>query len=216
MKNWIISVIMSVSCLLYLSCGGNSGNMKEGKQIVKKQKMAENGVMSIHIYLYDDFPASKADYLKRELMKVYPSVILETAPIKLPRNYYYAPRNRYNGRGLLRDLDQYRHETVVLGLTNEVIYEPNEKSPTFGIFGISPIGSHVAVISSTLPSGKKHSDDHLVKLMMHELGHSFGLNHCKDEHCFMVDAEHGNKFANTPTFCPQCKSFLNGKGWKLK
>ena len=98
----------------------------------------------------------------------------------------------------------------------EVIYDPNEKSPTFGIFGISPVGGHVAVISSTLPSRKKHSDEHLVKLMMHELGHSFELNHCKDEHCFMVDAEHGNKLSKTPSFCPQCKAFLNRKGWKLK
>lgn len=216
MKIRIIGVIISVSCLLCLSCGSDSSNMKERRQIVKKQKMAEKGVRSIHIYLYDDFPASKADYLKRELMKVYPCVIQESAPIKLPKDYYYAPRDRYDGRGLLRDLDQYKRETVVLGLTNEVIYEPNEKSPTFGIFGISPVGSHVAVISSTLPSRKKHSDDHFVKLMMHELGHSFGLNHCKNEHCFMVDAEHENKFAKTPSFCSQCKAFLNRNGWKLK
>ena len=207
---YIFFVYMS---LLALSCGdGHKGNsLTEQVSVEKKERL-----MPIQIYRYNDFSITKAQFLKQELQRVYPSVELSDNPIKLPEKYYYAPRDRYSGRGLLKDLSQNKHGTVVLGLTNEVIYEPNEKSPTFGIFGIGSVGGHVAVISSTLPSRKKHSDEHLVKLMMHELGHSFGLNHCKDEHCFMVDAEHGNKFSKTPSFCPQCKTFLNRKGWKIK
>ena len=207
---YIFFVYMS---LLALSCGdGHKGNsLNEQVSVEKKERL-----MPIQIYRYNDFSITKAQFLKQELQRVYPSVELSDNPIKLPEKYYYAPRDRYSGRGLLKDLSQNKHGTVVLGLTNEVIYEPNEKSPTFGIFGIGSVGDHVAVISSTLPSRKKHSDEHLVKLMMHELGHSFGLNHCKDEHCFMVDAEHGNKFSKTPSFCPQCKAFLNRKGWKIK
>ena len=207
---YIFFVYMS---LLALSCGdGHKGNsLNEQVSVEKKERL-----MPIQIYRYNDFSITKAQFLKQELQRVYPSVELSDNPIKLPEKYYYAPRDRYSGRGLLKDLSQNKHGTVVLGLTNEVIYEPNEKSPTFGIFGIGSVGDHVAVISSTLPSRKKHSDEHLVKLMMHELGHSFGLNHCKDEHCFMVDAEHGNKFSKTPSFCPQCKAFLNRKGWKMK
>ena len=207
---YFLTVCMS---LLALSCGdGHKVDSRTEQVTVEKKEQ----LMPIQIYRYNDFSITKAQFLKQELQRVYPSVELSNNPIKLPEKYYYAPRDRYSGRGLLKDLSQYKRGTVVLGLTNEVIYEPNEKSPTFGIFGIGSVGGHVAVISSTLPSRKKHSDEHLVKLMMHELGHSFGLNHCKDEHCFMVDAEHGNKFSKTPSFCPQCKAFLNGKGWKLK
>lgn len=207
---YIFFVYMS---LLALSCGdGHRGNsLTEQVSVEKKERL-----MPIQIYRYNDFSITKAQFLKQELQRVYPSVELSDNPIKLPEKYYYAPRDRYSGRGLLKDLSQNKHGTVVLGLTNEVIYELNEKSPTFGIFGIGSVGGHVAVISSTLPSRKKHSDEHLVKLMMHELGHSFGLNHCKDEHCFMVDAEHGNKFSKTPSFCPQCKAFLYRKGWEIK
>jgi len=110
----------------------------------------------------------------------------------------------------------YKKNKVVLSLTNQVIYQANKLSPTYGIFGASPVGAHVAVISSIYPSGKKHTDEHLVKLMLHELGHAFGLNHCKDEHCYMVDAEHGNKFSKTPSFCKSCREFLNKQGWTLK
>ncbi|MBR3079009.1 MAG: hypothetical protein IKH01_04245 [Prevotella sp.] len=199
--------------LLALSFGdGHKVDSRTEQVTVEKKEQ----LMPIQIYRYNDFSVSKAQFLKQELQRVYPSVELSNNPINLPEKYYYAPRDRYSGRGLLKDLSQYKRGTVVLGLTNEVIYEPNEKSPTFGIFGIGSVGGHTAVISSILPSRKKHSDEHLVKLMMHELGHSFGLNHCKDEHCFMVDAEHGNKFSKTPSFCPQCKAFLNRKGWTMK
>ena len=206
----LLTICMS---LLALSCVDDHKMDSRTMQVTEEKN---EQLMPIRIYRYNDFSITKAQFLKQELQRVYPSVELSDNPIKLPKKYYYAPRDRYSGRGLLKDLSQNKHGTVVLGLINEVIYEPNEKSPTFGIFGIGSVGGHVAVISSTLPSRKKHSDEHLVKLMMHELGHSFGLNHCKDEHCFMVDAEHGNKFSKTPSFCPQCKTFLNRKGWKIK
>ena len=206
----LLTICMS---LLALSCVDDHKVDSRTMQVTEEKN---EQLMPIRIYRYNDFSITKAQFLKQELQRVYPSVELSDNPIKLPEKYYYAPRDRYSGRGLLKDLSQNKHGTVVLGLTNEVIYEPNEKSPTFGIFGIGSVGGHVAVISSTLPSRKKHSDEHLVKLMMHELGHSFGLNHCKDAHCFMVDAEHGNKFSKTPSFCPQCKAFLNRKGWKIK
>ena len=206
----LLTICMS---LLALSCVDDHKVDSRTMQVTEEKN---ERLMPIQIYRYKDFSVSKAQFLKQELQRVYPSVQLSDNPIKLPEKYYYAPRDRYSGRGLLKDLSQYKRGTIVFGLTNEVIYEPNEKSPTFGIFGIGSVGGHVAVISSTLPSRKKHSDEHLVKLMMHELGHSFGLNHCKDEHCFMVDAEHGNKFSKTPSFCPQCKTFLNRKGWKIK
>ena len=206
----LLTICMS---LLALSCVDDHKVDSRTMQVTEEKN---EQLMPIRIYRYNDFSITKARFLKQELQRVYPSVELSDNPIKLPEKYYYAPRDRYSRRGLLKDLSQNKHGTVVLGLTNEVIYEPNEKSPTFGIFGIGSVGGHVAVISSTLPSRKKHSDEHLVKLMMHELGHSFGLNHCKDEHCFMVDAEHGNKFSKTPSFCSQCKAFLNGKGWKMK
>ena len=206
----LLTICMS---LLALSCVDDHKVDSRTMQVTEEKN---EQLMPIRIYRYNDFSITKAQFLKQELQRVYPSVELSDNPIKLPEKYYYAPRDRYSGRGLLKDLSQNKHGTVVLGLTNEVIYEPNEKSPTFGIFGIGSVGGHVAVISSTLPSRKIHSDEHLVKLMMHELGHSFGLSHCKDEHCFMVDAEHGNKFSKTPSFCPQCKAFLNRKGWKMK
>ena len=175
-------------CAMLMACQGDKGNApsKEGepKKTVKKKAT----VREISLYLYDDFPAKKAQMLADALKETYPSVSIQKEPLVLPKEHYNRERKRYSGTGLLKDLSKLRKGNVVLGLTDEVIFKANELSLTYGIFGVSPVGAYVAVISSTRPSGKQHTNDHLVKLMMHELGHSFGLNHCSNQHCFMVDA----------------------------
>lgn len=198
------------------ACQGDKDNAQSKKTESKETVKQTAKVRNISLFLYDDFSARKAQMLADALKEAYPSVSIQKESLVLPKEYYNKERNRYSGTGLLKDLTRLRKGNVVLGLTDEVIFKANELSPTYGIFGVSPVGAYVAVISSTRPSGKQHSNDHLVKLMMHELGHSFGLNHCNNQHCFMVDAEHGNKFSQTPSFCNECKAFLNNKGWKFK
>lgn len=209
------SLILLVGAML-MACQGGKGNAPS-KEAEPKETVKQTGkVRNISLYLYDNFPVQKAQMLADALKEAYPSVSIQKESLVLPKEHYNRERKRYSGTGLLKDLSKLRKGNVVLGLTDEIIFKANELSPTYGIFGVSPVGAYVAVISSTRPSGKQHTNDHLVKLMMHELGHSFGLNHCSNQHCFMVDAEHGNKFSQTPSFCNECKTFLNNKGWKIK
>ena len=220
-----ISVIAAIIlCAVMAACGGQQsrGQQKEqakqtpAKTASQQAKSDSRPIATIYIYRYDDFPEAKAKRLRDQLQSVYPSVILVKTPIPLPQAYYYKPRDRYKGTGLLDDLMKFRNGGYALGLTRKIIYDKNEKSPTFGIFGISYIGDSVSVISSLRPRTLKPlTDDDLQELMLHELGHAFGLPHCKDERCMMVDAEHGYKFAQTESFCNDCKKYLNSKGWKL-
>lgn len=209
-------LLLLVACIFFFSCGGKSSEETKTASSEKdvEQKQTRQ-VAFIRIYCYGNFSDVKPNMLANELKKYYPRVDLVSRHLDLPKEYYHKGRNRYDGSGLLKDLGRLRKGDVVLGVTDEVIYKANKISPTYGIFGVSPVGAHVALISLTLPSGRKHTDDHLVKLALHELGHAFGLNHCTNEHCFMVDAEHGNKFSQTPSFCKDCKQFLNRNGWKL-
>lgn len=215
MNKAIYKSLILLTCAMLMACQGGKGDTPS-KDTVSKETVKQTAILrDISLYLYDDFSAQKAQMLADALKEVYPSVSIQKESLVLPKEHYNKERNRYSGTGLLKDLTRFRKGNVV-GLTDEVIFKPNELSPTYGIFGVSPVGAYVAVISSTRPSGKQHNNDHLVKLMMHELGHSFGLNHCSNQHCFMVDAEHGNKFSQTPSFCNECKAFLNNKGWDIK
>lgn len=208
--------LMCLLCLFFFSCANNSIKEKTDEDS-KKVDVPKRTIQKpcVKIYCYGNVSNAKSELLASELKKYYPKVELARQHVGLPEEYYHQGRNRYNGSGMLKDLRRLKKDAVVLGVTDEVIYQTNNISSTFGIFGLSTVGAHVALISLTQPSGKKHSDDHIVKLMLHELGHAFGLKHCSDEHCLMVNAEHRNKFSQTPSFCKNCKLFLNKKGWKL-
>ena len=217
MSKYHFNILLMGLCLFALMACGNkaSDEKRQDAKTIQTSTRKRQKPQAIQIYSYGKTVNSKAMFLKQELEKYYPSVELVDQPLTLPDIYYNKERNRYSGTGLLRDLSKLKKGTTVLGITDKVIFKANELSPTYGIFGVSPVGAHVALISTTIPSGKEQTDDHLVKLMLHELGHAYGLNHCSDEHCFMVDAEHGNKFAQTPSFCKDCKQYLNTRGWRL-
>ncbi len=215
-KTFLFNVMVDACLLAFVSCGQRaSETAKVETKTTESTQARSQEPPRIQIYSYGDAVNPRATLLQSELEKLYPSIELVTQPLVLPVEYYNKERSRYSGMGLLRDLTKRKNGTAVLGITDEVIFKANDLSPTYGIFGVSPIGAHVALISTTMPSGKKQSNDHLTKLMLHELGHAFGLNHCSDEHCFMVDAEHGNKFSQTPSFCKDCKQYLNKRGWTL-
>lgn len=215
-KTFLYNIMVGVCLLAFVSCGQNTSEAaKEDAKTVEVTQARSQESPRIQIYSFGKAINPKAALLQHELKKLYPSVELVAQPLVLPVEYYNKEQNKYSGTGLLKYLSKRKNGTAVLGVTDEVIFKANELSPTYGIFGVSPVGARVALISTTMPSRKKLSDDHLTKLMLHELGHAFGLKHCSDEHCFMVDAEHGNKFSQTPSFCKDCKQYLNKRGWTL-
>ena len=172
---------------------------------------------NIIVQLCQHFSVSKAQRLEKQLKSYFPEVVLKEQTLILPAKHYNKERNRYLGTGLFEDLSKHRHGDAVIGLTDYVIFKPNDLSQTYGIMGVSPVGTYKCVVSSKIPSsGKEQSDDNFVKLALHELGHAFGLNHCPDQHCYMVDAEHKMKFPQTTGFCKSCKTKLNAKGWTIK
>ena len=61
----------------------------------------------------------------------------------------------------------------------------------------------------------KNKNQQFYKLVLHELGHTEGLSHCKEKTCLMRDAEGGNHLDEENDFCRNCKNFLLKKGWEL-
>lgn len=135
----------------------------------------------ITIYRYGNFPMLTAQALCKELKKTFPEVVISDEILSLPAEHYFKERNRYKGGALLQDLKKHQNGDAVIGLTNQIIYQPNEISPTFGIMGLSPMGTYTCVVSSKIPrNGQTHTLENFVKLALHELGHAYGLPHCPD------------------------------------
>lgn len=120
-------------------------------------------------------------------------VILPEKP--LPKAAWYKPRDRYKADALLDALAEGKPANCdrVLGLTARDISVTNDEGNDWGIFGLGRLGGSACVVStSRLRAGKadeKRFSDRLVKVVNHELGHTFGVDHCPEKGCLMQAAE---------------------------
>lgn len=191
-----------------------------GLKSMEKRKEAStnnNTPKQISIYCMGDYPADSVQYLEACLRKYFPNVRIMQNNINLPPQYFNKERNRYLASGLLDELAKHRNNDAVIGVTDYIIFKPNKKSDTFGIMGMSYTNTFKSIVSTKIPlNGKKQSKNNICKLALHELGHGFGLKHCPNETCYMVDAEGTMKIVNAIGFCESCKHVLNSKGWIIK
>ena len=188
-------------------------SMEKGKETTMNNKTPKQ----ISIYCMGGYPADSVQYLEVFLRKYFPNVRVMPNNINLPSHYFNKERNRYLASGLLDELAKHRNNDAVIGVTDYIIFKPNKKSDTFGIMGKSYTNTFKSIVSTKIPlNGKEQSKDNICKLALHELGHGFGLKHCPNETCYMVDAEGTMKIVNAIGFCESCKHVLNNKGWIIK
>ena len=128
------------------------------------------------------------------------AVNVEVLPAKpMPKSAYYPPRGRYKAEGLLNalELDLDKRFTKIIGLTTRDISTSKDEIEDWGIIGLGELGGRSCVVSTfRLRAGKATMpvfQARLVKVVNHELGHTFGLDHCPAAGCFMQDA--GGKIA---------------------
>jgi len=128
---------------------------------------------------------------------------------------YDSKREQYLGSKLLAKLKKsgVAKDEKVLGIADVDLYAPGLNF----IFGQAEIISGVAIISLCrlrqeyygLPQDDALFLDRAIKEAVHELGHTFGLEHCKNARCVM---HFSNSLADTDlkqaAFCSQCQPKL--------
>lgn len=134
----------------------------------------------------------------------------------LPAAAYYRPRDRYRAERLLEALEREAsgRYVKVVGLTARDISTSTEEQADWGVFGLGDLGGETCVVSTyRLGRGGASEallEDRLVKAVNHELGHTFGADHCPVHGCLMADAEGTIRTVDTGTgrFCPACLARL--------
>ncbi len=161
--------------------------------------------------------ASYSTLLKSEIELFYACDVIILPKQNLPDFAYYEPRNRYKADSLLKFLKMKlpKEYNFILGITNKDISTKDETYEDWGIFGLGFLGGPSCVVSDfRLKKSAKdinHLHERLIKVVLHELGHTFGLPHCTaDNSCLMEDADGTIKSVDREEkyLCESCKKKL--------
>lgn len=141
--------------------------------------------------------------------------VIVTAPLPLPPRAFVKSRGRWRAEVLLEELRLRKEPGAlkVIGLTDRDICTADPRSSCWGIFGLGALGGESAVISTWrlgVRTNNPRLHSRLAKVVVHEIGHTFGLEHCPTAGCLMQDAQ-GTIVTvdNEEVWCPVCREKLN-------
>lgn len=137
-----------------------------------------------------------------------------------PRYAYNDTRFQYDSKLILKHLLQRSpHDTLrFVGVTAVDLYVPILQF----VFGLAQIEGPCLIISLhrlypefyDQPSNRELLLARVEKTVLHELGHTFGITHCRDRRCVMYSS---TRIEDTdykqPDFCPTCFELFQ---WYLK
>jgi archaemetzincin len=136
-------------------------------------------------------------------------------PRELPRDAFYARRNRWRAEVILELLEREAPEDAwrVVGVTEAELSTTKGAVADWGIAGFGGVGGKACVVSSFLY--RKHSttraamERRFADIAVHEFGHTLGMEHCGAAGCVMADARGKAIRAadrSTGEYCPFCRA----------
>ncbi len=158
------------------------------------------------------------DHIVKGITSLYEIDVAVLSHAEMPGKAYYKPGKRYRAEKILAFLDStgdFEQYTMILGITKKDISTTKGKYYDWGIFGLGYMPGRVCVISTYRLGRKKVSAQkfykRLVKVVNHELGHNFGLDHCPNQGCLMEDAKGTIKTVDNETgeLCPDCQKKIH-------
>lgn len=211
-----LKIFIIIIIIFLVSCNTKS----KDKSIVPAEKMiiVKNEKHSIAILPFDNIDSNLIKELKNGLQKQMAVEITVLNNISIPDFAFYKPRQRYIADSLLVFLKQINKSKAekIIGITTKDISTRKGNVENWGILGLGACPGQACVVS-TFRAGKnkvayKYFCRRIITLSLHELGHTYGLEHCPVETCLMKDAEGKMNLDDGDSYCNKCKNYLLSNG----
>lgn len=202
--------------LLFLATGFfliacNNADQQQ-KEIIKKKEH------TLAILPFSGTDSALLRKIKEGLQSKLEVKITELSPATLPAYAFYKPRQRYIADSLLTFLyrtNNGRFEKII-GITTKDISTRKDPHENWGILGLGSCPGEACVISSFRAGRNKVPGKdffrRMVTLALHEVGHTYGLQHCPVSDCLMKDAEGKMNLDDGDSYCEKCNNYLKEKG----
>jgi archaemetzincin len=193
--------------MLAFSCGQQTAKIDFGR-------LQHAGVVPLVVLQPLSYNSKLLSALKDSIPTYYPVAVTLADAVSLPASAWYTPRQRFKADSLLPFLlaRKPQNARVIAGITDKDISIKKGTNPDYGVMGLGLQPGDACVISIfRLQKGSPSSSllfQRLLKTVLHEIGHNFGLPHCPNRHCIMADAEGGLNQDNETGLCEACKKKL--------
>jgi archaemetzincin len=142
--------------------------------------------------------------------------VVVLAPRPLPPAAYYRPRGRYRGEKILADLEARTpgRYAKVIGLMGRDLSVTTPRTYDWGVIGVAGLSRRAGVVSLYRLGRRRATPDQVTRRLgrvtVHELGHTFGLSHCRTAGCLMNDARGtvASVDRSSGRFCDRCRGRL--------
>ncbi|MEW6202240.1 MAG: hypothetical protein AB1546_09710 [bacterium] len=169
----------------------------------------------IYIISAGDLPASILEYAKRKLPVVFGLPVKVMYNGRLPEGSFHPMRNQYDAIPIIKETLRQMPDDAekALTITDVDLFIPCLTH----IIGEAQLGGKAGVVSAYRLKHGLAEDEMFAKTMrrrvlkevIHELGHTFGLTHCKDFLCPMsVSADGAGVDRKGISLCRSCRFLL--------
>lgn len=174
------------------------------------------------VYVLPLLPAPNAaelDLAVRALEGFYAVSVRRLPAEPLPRSAFYAPRHRHRADKLLEHLASKAPADAlrIVGLTAGDISTTKGPHADWGVLGLADLSGPACVLSCfrcrLRAKNPEHARVRFAKTAVHELGHTFRLEHCPAQGCLMQDGA-GTVLTTDQErdLCADCRKRLEQQG----
>lgn len=215
--NVVLLVFAITAAMIVLACLTVQFPVQIEPQFFKQQAALAASQKVIAIQPLGKFDSDLICAVRDQLIDNYHALVVVKPELPLPKQAYNPKRSRYRCEKLLDYLETTDTKaSKVLGLTTVDISTTKGIYPDWGILGQGQMNGRPCIVSTFRMRGtdKKVSEklfrSRFAKVVAHEIGHTFGLDHCPTKGCLMEDANGTVKTVDGEIdFCAHCKLELH-------